>query len=66
MNESMREIITEDVNIHSAAKIGYSSIYPTGNKYASGDWTVVDWNNKRHFFDGRQKALDFFFTINNI
>ena len=50
MNESMREIITEDVNIHSAAKIGYSSIYPTGNKYASGDWTVVDWNNKRHFF----------------
>ena len=66
MNESMRSTITNEVNVHSAARIGYSLIYPTGNKYASGDWTVIDWNNKRHFFDGRQEALDFFFAINNI
>ena len=66
MDKSMRSTIINEVNVHSAAKIGWSSIYPAGNKYTSGAWIVSDWNKKQNFFDGREEALDFFFEINKI
>ena len=66
MDQKIRDIIVEDVNIHSAAKIGKTFICPSGNKYAAGMWEVLDWDDKYHFFDDRKEALNFFFAINKV